>query len=507
MKRHSQQRGLSITGFIVMLVSFAVFAFGSGWFFKHYFANRYFLVKSSSSEFPYEINVDAAPAGLTTDGSSLVFSNRVSPWGFVRLTPMENGHYQKESYPVLDNKYQQQVSFNGVTWNGKTFVATADGSWFDSPYPVVFVELGADDFSIRRVIGRAPNHTHCIAWDGITYWAGLRYKDPEEDGPPLLYRFDREMNLLGRYPAPGKGCQGLTWDGNYLWWLDVFDDAVTLFDVSASTPRKVHDYTFTIAAPAGISFDGQSIWIGDHAESQLHRLNQQLYFDWLGKRFDINHHDQLTEAVQSDQHDSRTDNMEKLLQPFSRGEVKTDAIPGFVESLRKRYNDGEILQILEKAREKTHEESIISAINSELNRLAEPGKIDYSDDSVVDDESIKVTRFSAEIVDNDLVASWKLVAGNDVYSGIDAERPAEIPQDYDFETFIRYIVRVIDKRTDEITEFNYDMFYDEEAREGVTLIKRILPGEYRIDIDINAQYFTRTEAKKYNSRFGLEMRY
>jgi hypothetical protein len=507
MKRYSQQRGLSITGFIVMLVSFAVFAFGAGWFFKHYFANRYFLVKSSSSEFPYEINVDAAPAGLTTDGSSLVFSNRVSPWGFVRLTPMESGHYQKESYPVLDNKYQQQVSFYGIAWNGETFVATADGSWFDSPYSVVFVELEPGDFSIRRVIGPAPQYTHCVTWDGISYWAGLRYNNRDEDGAPLLYRFDRKMNLLGSYLAPGKGCQGLTWDGNYLWWLDVFDDAVTLFDISASTPRKVHNYTFTIAAPAGISFDGQNIWIGDHAESQLHRLNQQLYFDWLGNRFDINHHDQLTEAVQSNQHDPRTEDIERLLQPFAQGEMKAVAIPDFVKSLGGRYNDGEILQILQKAREKADDENIVSAINSELNRLAEPGKIDYSDDSPVDDASIKVAYFNAEIMGDDLVASWKLVAGNDIYTGIDAARPAGIPQDYDFETFIRYLVRVTDQRTDEITELNYDMFYDEESREGVILIKRIQPGEYSIDIDINAQYFTKTEAKEYNSRFGLEIRY
>jgi hypothetical protein len=115
--------------------------------------------------------------------------------------------------------------------------------------------------------------------------------------------------------------------------------------------------------------------------------------------------------------------------------------------------------------------------------------------------------FKGTIEENDLVVSWKIVAGSEILSGIDAPRPQQIPDNYEFYTFIRYLVRITNLQSSDEQEYEYDYFGDEDVQEDVILLEGMTPGEYKIEIETNAQYYTETKANHYNGMFELKVMY
>jgi len=510
MMNKSFQTGIGLAGLITLLLVFVVIAFGAGWLANKYYANRLFLVRGSSPDFPYVIKVDAKPDGMTWNGQQLIFSNRVSPWGIVRITPLENGHYRKTSIPVVDKEYQQQISLQGITWNGTSFVAMTSGNWFQSEHKKVFVELDPVTFQVIRVLAKAPEYAQCIAWDGINYWAGTRLHTADQKGRSVLYKFDMNLKTVAEYDGAGVGCQGMVWDGKYLWWGDVFTDTVTLYNTANSTsktPAIVHQYNLTINQQSGIGFDGKDIWFGDYRNQQLMRLNQELYFNWLGDRFEIRDAGQLMMLEQFENYQSGNVPFDDLIKPLLDGKIQAGEIAGYVDTLRSRYSNDEVRQILNNVKNKVSQASLISILDQQLKDLVNVGKIDYKDSSPVEKNSIKLEYFKGTIEENDLVVSWKMVAGSEILSGIDAARPQQIPDNYDFHTFIRYLVRITNLQSGDEQEYDYDYFGDEDVQEDVILLEGMAPGEYKIEIETNAQYYTETKANHYNGTFVLKVTY
>ncbi len=510
MKNNLFQTGISLAGLITLLLVFVVIAFGAGWLVNKYYANRLPLVPGSSPDFPYVIKVDAKPDGMTWNGQQLIFSNRVSPWGIVRITPLENGQYRKTSIPVIEKEYQQQISLQGITWNGKSYVALTSGGWFQSEYKKVFVELDPETFQTTRVLGKAPEYAQCIAWDGNNYWAGTRLHTVDQKGRSVLYKFDINLNTVAEYKGAGVGCQGMVWDGKYLWWGDVFADTITLYNISDSTgktPAIVHQYKLTINLQSGIGFDGKDIWFGDYRNQQLMRLNQELYFDWLGNRFEISDPGQLMLLERFENYQSGNLRLDDLIKPLLDGKIQAVDIPDYVDTLRSRYTIDEVRQILSNVRDKVTQASLISILNQELNDLVDVGKIDYRDSSPVEKNSMKTKYFKGTIEEGNLVVSWKIVAGSEILSGVDAPRPQQIPDEYDFDTYIRYRIRITNQQSGNEKEYDYDYFGDEDVQEDVILLEGIAPGEYKIDIETNAQYYTETKANHYNGMMELKVTY
>lgn len=459
MKHQHEQSGITLNGFIVFLLVFIIIAFGAGWLANKYYSNRLFLGNGSTVDFPSVLNVDAKINGLTWDGQNLVFSNRSSPWGLVRITPLENGQYRKTSIPVVDTDFNQQVSFKGLTWNGSHFVAVTSGDWFQSDFNAVFVELDPLTYEIKNILGKAPDFAHCIASDGQNYWAGTRFHTADHAGIPALYKFDQSLKLINQYKGAGKGCQGMTWDGKFLWWGDVFNNTATLYNIYNSKnvfPDIVHQYRTSIKYLSGITFDGKDIWFGDYQNQQLKQLHENLYFDWLGGRYEISRPGQLEVLNQTSRYHAGDMQIDELIKPLLEGKVIAEEIPAYVIALRSRFSDDEIRQILVTARDKVSLQSVTSALRHELNKLVSSGEIDYLDDDPVEGESVKIKYFRATIENGDLVANWQVVAGDEILSGLDAPRPQQIPDDYDFYTFIQYTIKIIDLNTGDEEELEYD---------------------------------------------------
>jgi hypothetical protein len=510
MNHQCGESGITLNGFIVFLLVFIIIAFGAGWLANKYYSHRLFLVDGSTLDFPSAINVDAKPDGLTWDGQNLLFSNRSSPWGLVRIIPLENGQYRKASIPVVDAEYHQQVSFQGLTWNGSTFVAVTSGEWFQSGFTKVFVELDSLTLQITKVIGKAPDFAHCIAWDGQNYWAGTRFHTAAQAGKPALYKFDQNLKLIDEYKGAGIGCQGMAWDGKFLWWGDVFNHTVTLYNIYNSKnvpPAIAHQYTTSIDHLSGIAFDGKNIWLGDYQDLQLKQLQNDLYFDWLGDHYEISNPGQLEMLDQFARYQTGSIQITELLEPLLEGKVKADDIPAYVVALRPRYSDDEISHILNIARDRVLQDSVSSALDNELDKLVNSGEIDYVNDDPVEADSVKIQYFRAVIENGNLVADWKVIPGSEILSGIDAPRPQQIPDDYDFYTFIQYTVKIIDLDTGEEQEQEYDFFGSEDVQTGVVLIQNIEPGEYQVDINLKAQYYTESTASHYSGKLEIKVTY
>lgn len=510
MKSKSFQSGIGLAGLITLVLVFIAIAFGVGWLASNYYANRLFLVHGSSPDFPDFIKVNAKPDGMTWNGQQLIFSNRVSPWGIVRITPLDNGQYRKAAIAVVEKDYQQQISLQGITWNGTSYVALTSGSWFQSKHKKVFIELDPVTFQINRVLSAAPEYAQCLAWDGINYWAGTRLHTADQKGRSILYKFDENLKIAAEYDGAGAGCQGMVWDGKYLWWGDVFADTITLYNIFNSiskSPSIAHQYKLTIDQQSGIAFDGTGIWFGDYRNKRLMHLNQDLYFDWLGGDFEITDPGQLMLLERLGNYQSGDKSLDELVQPLLNGNIQAGDIPGYIYTLRSRYSNDEVRQVLINVRNIVTQDSIISLLDRELNDLVDVGKIDYRDSSPVDKNSIKIEYFKGAIEKGNLVVSWKIVAGSEILSGIDATRPQQIPDDYDFTTFIRYRLTVTDQQSGSVQEYDYDYFGDVEVQEDMLLLEGITPGKYKIDIETEAQYYTDTKANHYNNKLELNVIY
>jgi len=493
-----------------MLLVFVAFAFGTGWFANTYYANRLTLLDNDALDFPSAISVAASPAGMTWDGQRFIFSNRVSPWGLVQITPLENGQYRKKTIPVVDSTEFQQISFQGISWNGSSLIALANGEWFQSAHKKVFVELDTQTHKIIKVIGAAPDYAHCLAWDGQNYWAGTRLNTPDQKARTALYKFDQDLKLLASFDNPGKGCQGMTWDGKYLWWGDIFNDTVTLYDITHSTstpPAAVHQYHLSIEQHSGIAFDGKDIWFGDYQNQQLKRLQQELYFDWLGGNFEIKHPGNLAMLDKFDMYQTGKLDLDDLIAPLLQGKVETAEIPDHIDTLRSRYSDEEVRQILVTVLDNISTESTRLVLKNQLEALVGSGEINYQNDQTTAVDTVNMMYFTARVENHDLVASWKVEVGDEIYSGLDAPRPQQIPDDYDFYTFIQYTITITNTATGISEEYEYDFFDIEDIQENVTLLEDISAGEYEIVIEMDAQYYTLSTASRYNGNLIIKVQY
>ena len=463
---------------------------------------------SNVPAFPDAIGIDSVAGGMAWDGQNFILANQDSPWGIIRITALENGQYRKTTIPVVDNVYQQQMHFQGITWNGEYFVAISDSKYSESETTKVFVALDPETFQVIHVLGSAPDSAYCLSWDGANYWAATRLDNENQQVPRgVLYKFDDKLELENQYNVAGHGCQGMAWDGKFLWLADVFASSLNLYDISRMPPAVRHQYKLSINNPAGITYDGSHIWLANQGQKQLMRLQEELYFDWLGERFDVSSASQIKYADRFGDYQSGTAQAEDLVKPLVNGEIAVDEIPAYLLRLSNQYNNDEIRQILILAREKISEQEIRRALLLEIEKLTASGQVEYINESPVNDESVSTQFFHAMVVNGDLLASWKIVAGTSIVSGIDAARPPQLPEDLDFETFIRYRITISGQKPDIEKEIDYDIFGSEDMQKDIVLIEDIKPGEYEIDIEAYAQYYSATEANHYRSNLLIKLSY
>lgn len=75
-----------------------------------------------------------------------------------------------------------------------------------------------------------------------------------------LNKPDLVFDIIKTIPAPGSSCQGLTWDGEYLWVSDIMKDSIYRIDTAYG--NIVHQIPTTPANHLfeGLAWDGEYLW-------------------------------------------------------------------------------------------------------------------------------------------------------------------------------------------------------------------------------------------------------
>lgn len=238
------------------------------------------LLNEPGKDFDRILPLTGDPIGAAWNGDHFLIGNRLKPWGFLRVLKSDEG-YSIQKVPVTESRYQQQVGFVAVAWNGDNFVGVADGAFFGAKTPLVFAILDPATLRLQRTLP-APNLIGGLTWDGEGYWAATRKNTEDSPEQARLYKLDENLNVVRELDPPGVGCQGLAWDGSYLWFVDVFSNNIYVLDVAGDTASVRSEYNTSFGYLSGIVYDGRNIWITEYDQKRLRRLSPKLQAEWTG---------------------------------------------------------------------------------------------------------------------------------------------------------------------------------------------------------------------------------
>jgi len=238
-------------------------------------------VESTNEQYDLVYKLPGSPQGIATNGTELMIANRRDPWGAIRLRH-SGRELQSEPIPIIEPVYNQKMNLDTLTWNGTNYIGHTSAAWFEQKKEgYVFT---VHDPQTMRIVNRyaAPDNIGCLAWDGTGYWASSRKNTRDADEPAFLYRLDANFKVVRRSAPPAVGCQGLAWDGEYLWFVDVFDDGIFILDVSEPTPAVVKRAYSGLEYLSGIVFFEKQIWITEYGNDRLHRIKPAMRMAWIG---------------------------------------------------------------------------------------------------------------------------------------------------------------------------------------------------------------------------------
>lgn len=205
------------------------------------------------------------------------------PFGFIRLRRNE-GIFQSQVIPALEAIYHADTGIRIGTWNGTGYVGYTEQGFFSHRAKSVFT---IHDPSTLRVLREydAPEPIGGIAWDGNAYWAGASkgsFSGFQEK--VSLYRMDPNFRITNKLTAPAAGCNGLIWDGSYLWFAEAATSNLYVLNVKGVQSNILRKYKTGLKSLSGIAFDGENIWISEQEHNRIYRLNPKQAGEWLRKK-------------------------------------------------------------------------------------------------------------------------------------------------------------------------------------------------------------------------------
>ncbi|HSN68829.1 MAG TPA: hypothetical protein VLV48_06270, partial [Thermoanaerobaculia bacterium] len=365
-----------------------------------------------------QLQLPGSPSGIAVNGNEIVIANRAEPWGFLRLR-RDGDEFAIQQVPIIEEVYSQKMQFGGVTWNGTNYVSTVSGSWFGQKRPLLFSIHDAKTLRVLRAVP-GPDDVGCLVWDGEGYWAATRKNTADEDAPQHLYRFDASLREIARHPSPIPGCQGMAWDGTYLWLADVFGDSIVVLDPREDPPAEIERRATPFSYLSGLAFAGKELWVAEYDDNRMHRVSPQLLAEWRA----------------------------------GKGEPSLAAMTGGLVEIRSM-------------------EAPKKALDSREESFPDTGP-----------EDADLLGWSAEIRDGEIVASWRLHFGEELF-----EQEAETTGVISMPLFVRYQISVEGGTLEEKIEETYDAPHPGTVEKSdVVLASGVGPGTYRVDLFIHVQY-------------------
>lgn len=420
-------------------------------------------IDSTNADFDVVYELPGSPQGIATNGRELMIGNRRDPWGAIRVR--RNGRsFKAEPIRIIEPVYDQKMDVRTLTWNGTNYVGYTSAAWFEQAKKGSVFTI--HDPETMRILKHHPApDIGCIAWDGTGYWASSRRNTQDADEPAILFRLDANFAIVSQHEPPAVGCQGLAWDGKYLWFVDVFDDGIFVLDVSGATPKVVHrEYSGMEYLSGVVFFEGQ-IWVTEYDDDRLHRIKPATRMAWTGE----SPGEMLASAVQTAPVAGNTEDLEKLRRDL-RSEDSSVRLHAEMELDRRG-----------------------AAIDFDRNLNRFPRRPPDATD---------VLDWSIELRDDGLYGDWNLWFGNDLLMRREQSSTiVTIPQ------FAKYTITVRRPDGSEV-EKEFDAVAGENVKNDVRLDDARASGEYRASVFIHVQYVTAEGTARIlnNSSTSLEVR-
>ena len=444
-------------------------------------------VYDPNSDFDLSVQLDGDPLGLVCNQGEFVIGNRATPWGFIRLKWDGEAKWESDKVPVMEPVYNQQVAIWTIAWNGTHYIGYCDGAYYGSPDKKVFTVHDAKTLRVVKV-HPAPELIGGLVWDGKGYWAGTRRNTEDSGEAAFLYRLDENFKVIGKSTPPNVGCQGLAWDGSYLWWVDVFSDSIYLLATHNGPPAMAHSYQTRFTYLSGISYDGKNIWITEYDKKQLHRLNPNLLAAWSRGDFKASHYGDTFEAVATpnpavDPSASTADPaaMKELLKKLREDPYGTRAA---AEELTRVGAKEQAIGVLREMI-KDSDQAVQMRAKSALIELGAPINYDrYSRSSTTSTDDAKVVEATAELRGDTLYGSWKVYFGSELFSRSASRQEGVISMP----TFATYRMTVSGGSLAQPVVKEYEASEGYNTRNDQELASGLGPGKYKIEIFVHAQY-------------------
>jgi hypothetical protein len=234
-------------------------------------------IEPSSADFDLALELPGRPQGAASDGREMIIANGSEPWGALRIS-RDRDRYTSQTVPIIETGYGQKMAFNTLTWNGHNYIGYTTGSAFGKQGDVFTVH----DRETLRVIDThpAPPLVGGLAWDGSHYWASTRKNTETASEDAFFYKLDPDFQVVAKNKPPGIGCQGLAWDGERVWYVDVFSDTIKVLDLSVDEPRVIHEADTPMNYLSGVVFHQNAIWVADYDKNRLQRLRTSTRLAW-----------------------------------------------------------------------------------------------------------------------------------------------------------------------------------------------------------------------------------
>lgn len=208
-------------------------------------------------EATYEIPQNAS--GLAWDGTYLYCGiYGVDGERIYRIDPA-TGDYTLHFNAPIEDAY-------GLTYDGTHFWSVSqEGSSSDPAQAIQFDDEGNE---ISQFLLQA-HYMSGIAYDGGDFWTAAYY-DP--DGH--LYKTDDEGNVLNDFAAPDNQPWDLAVEGDNLWMADTWGNAI--YQIDKTTGELLATFASEHEGPSGITWDGQYLWYideGQGSNSWLYKVN------------------------------------------------------------------------------------------------------------------------------------------------------------------------------------------------------------------------------------------
>lgn len=160
---------------------------------------------------------------------------------------------------VINDIYREPGEWHVQHWAEGTLVG---GTWgwhelFDEPFiipPRADLVISPEALVTLDVIDsfNAPAWWPMgLAFDGTHLWC-LALNTPN---PTTIYKLDTDGNVVNTIPSPHGNCEGLAYDGVYLWSSDPIHEKIYRFDTSGNV---VSSFDFPVVG--GIAYDGEHLW-------------------------------------------------------------------------------------------------------------------------------------------------------------------------------------------------------------------------------------------------------